>query len=318
MSQAPRWNKYSDYLLAKYKQRVQKIPLDAKFSCPNRDGTISNSGCIFCNPYGSGTGLDKKGMSLNEQYNVWRSHYLEKNRAKLFIAYLQSFSNTYGTLEYFKSVLDEIKNFDHVDELVGLAIGTRPDCLDEEKLNCLLEFENFLKSHNKKAEIWLELGMQSSHDSSLKIINRGHDYACTVKAIEMASRLNLKTCVHLIAGLPNESHEDFMQSVEKACKLPISGIKFHSLYVCHNTELAKMYINEQYSPLSQDEYAKLLAKTLPKIPPHIIIHRTTSDPAANELLAPDWAWRSRDTNNKIYTELLNNNTWQGKEFKTNI
>ena len=296
----PRWNKLSDYFLARYGERVQKIPLDAGFSCPNRDGTVSDRGCVFCNPQGSGTGFGLSGLDMSGQWGAWREHFRAKG-VRRFMAYLQSFSNTYGPIGRLRAVLDELAGF---PDMLGLSVGTRPDCVDEEKLRLL--------SGQPQTEKWIEYGVQSACDATLVRIRRGHSRACAEWAIDAAARAGIKVCVHLMAGLPGESKAEFLDSVRWASAQPIHGIKFHGTYVCAATDLADMFARGEYVPLSQAEYVDIMAEALPLLRPDVVVHRTTGDPFSGEMLAPDWAIRSRDTNNRLLAELTRRNTWQGK------
>lgn len=276
-----RYRTFDSWLKNLHGQKVQKIPLDAASACPNRDGTLGKNGCVFCNPDGSGSGLAGKGLSITEQWHFWRHKFAESDRLKnthLFLAYIQSYSNTYGSIKRLKNLMNQLQS---LPEMVGLAIGTRPDCLDREKLHLL--------ARQPWKEIWLELGVQSMNDTSLKRINRGHDAESSRQAILSAHEYGLKVCVHIMAGLPGEDENAFMQTLEEVCKLPISGIKFHGLYVCQGTQLAKDWQLGDYVPLEQSVYEELIAKALIHTPPHIVIHRLTADPAQGELLAPAWA-----------------------------
>ncbi|MDQ7031867.1 MAG: TIGR01212 family radical SAM protein [Desulfonauticus sp.] len=291
----------NNYLRQKFKQRVQKIPLDAKFSCPNRDGTISTQGCIFCNPKGSGTNLAKQGFTLTQQYLLFQEKFQHKYKAKLFLAYLQSYSNTYGPLEKLANVLKEIKN---LPQLAGIALGTRPDCLDKEKCDLINSF-NF-------KEIWLEIGLQSAKDKTLRLINRGHTYQCFVNAISLLSSYNFKICVHVIAGLPEENKQDFLHTIHCLNQLPIHGIKFHNIYVCKQTTLAKWWEQGNFTPLGLQEYLEWLGEAIAILRKDIIIHRLNGDPAPNELLAPLWAKNKSFILQQINTYLTEKNIVQGQ------
>ena len=302
MHQTPRWNKLSEYFLYHFSARVQKIPLDAGASCPNRDGTLSREGCIFCNPQGSGTGFGMAGLDLEGQWFAWREYFRSKG-ISLFMAYLQSFSNTYGPIEQLESILGLLAR---LPDMIGLSVGTRPDCLDADKLTLL--------AAQPQSEKWLEIGVQSCHDATLTRIRRGHSRACAEQAILAAHEAGLKVCVHLMAGLPGESAKEFLGSVRWLAAQPVDGVKFHSVYVCRDTVLADMFARGEYAPLKQGEYVTLMAEALPLLRPEIIVHRTTGDPFSGEMLAPDWVIRSRDTNNKLLAELARRNTWQGKDW----
>ena len=301
----PRWNRLSDYFFSRFGAKVKKIPLDAGFSCPNRDGAISTQGCIFCNEQGSGTGLGLAGLSLAGQWQERTAPQLAKGFT-LFMAYLQSFSNTYGPIEKLTAVLEELKG---LPGLVGLSVGTRPDCVDAGKLALIAG----VCEEQAWPERWLELGVQSSKDATLKRINRGHGKAEAETAIALAQQAGLKVCVHLIAGLPGERKEDFLESVAWASAQPVSGVKFHALYVCKGTALAEMFHKGEYRPLTQEEYVEAVADALPLLRQDVVVQRISGDPAPGELLAPAWAERSRDTSNRILTELAKRNSCQGKD-----
>lgn len=305
-SEYPRWNRLSDYFFHHYGEKVQKIPLDAGFSCPNRDGTISSKGCIFCNPIGSGTGLGLEGLNLYQQWETRRPHFLSQGTTR-YVAYLQSFSNTYGPVEKIAAILNELKD---LPGIFGLSIGTRPDCVDQAKLSLIA---NFCATENWP-ERWLELGVQSSNNATLQRIKRGHDRVAAEQAILLARDAGLKVCVHLIAGLPGEDRNNFLESVSWASGQDIQGIKFHPLYVSRGTELARSFENGEYKTLIQDEYVDIVVDALAILRPDIVIQRITSDPTPEELLAPSWAWRSRDTSNKIRGALASRDIWQGKNY----
>jgi radical SAM protein, TIGR01212 family len=277
MPQKRPYNALSSHFRERFGERVQKIPLDAGFSCPNRDGTLSRAGCAFCNANGSGSGLLGQGLGLAAQWEHWRARLAKKYKARLFLAYLQSFSNTHGPAERLRSVLDEL---DGLPGRVGLCIGTRPDCLDSEKLDLLAVLPG---------ETWLDLGLQSCRDETLRRINRGHDAACFARASESAARRGIKVCAHLIAGLPGESTDDFLAGIDFLNALPIGGIKLHNLYVCENTALAAEYRAGRYAPPERDEYVRAVCEALARLRPDIVVHRLTGDAAPGELLAPDWA-----------------------------
>lgn len=275
------WNTFSSALRQRFGQRVQKIPLDcgdAGSTCPNRDGTLSHTGCVFCNPLGSGSGLGMGGLSLAGQWEQWRNHFLSAGRASLFLAYLQSFTNTYGPASRFAAVLDQLRP---LPDMVGLCVGTRPDCMDAEKAALI--------SSMNCPETWLELGVQSFHDATLVRINRGHTAAQSESAILNAHKARLKVCAHLIAGLPGESPEDFLHSVRRLNELPVQGVKFHNLYVCHHTPLEREYLAGRYTPLTQTQYIELMVEALHTVRPDMLIHRVAADPAEGELVAPLWA-----------------------------
>ncbi|THB62690.1 MAG: TIGR01212 family radical SAM protein [Desulfovibrio sp.] len=316
-----RYHSLSRYFRRELGGRVQKIPLDAGFSCPNRDGTLSKRGCIYCNEKGSGTGGFTAGKSLAEQWDHWRSRYERKYPGAGFMAYLQAFSNTYGPYEKLAHTLNRItgqpvfSDSEHpgpLPGLVGLAVGTRPDCLDQDKLDLL--------AAQPVQEIWLEMGLQSANNTTLQRINRGHDFACFTGAVEAASGLvrpggaqsGIKVCVHLIAGLPGEDKDDFLSTVQQVSALPIHGVKFHNLYVCRNTPLARIWQQGEYSPLAQAEYVDWLGQALTLLRPEIVVQRLTGDPAHGELLAPQWSADKSATLALLAATMTDQDLWQGK------
>lgn len=291
----------STYLRQRYGHRVQKIPLDAGFSCPNRDGTLSRQGCLFCNAHGSGSGLYAQGRDLASQWRLWRDRYLRRLGKARFIAYLQSFSNTHGPISKLREVLEEIVS---LPDLAGLAIGTRPDCLDNEKLSLL--------AAQPLEEIWLELGLQSSNDHILRAINRGHDFRCLQRACELAASKGLRVCVHLIAGLPGEDKLSFLDSVAAVNALPVLGVKFHNLYVCRGSGLAALWRQGYYAPMNRERYVDWLIQGLALLRSDIVVHRVTGDPAPGELLAPDWAADKNALLACIRQAMADRDLWQGK------
>ncbi|MGX7950336.1 TIGR01212 family radical SAM protein [Oleidesulfovibrio alaskensis] len=316
-----RYYQLSSYWRHRYGARIQKIPLDAGFTCPNRDGTLSHSGCVFCNPGGSGSGLARKGLTLPEQWAHWQGIYGPRHKSGLYIAYLQSFSNTYGPLEKLEGVLSQIEGFTGV---VGAGIGTRPDCLDEQRLDRIARSIGRIDAAlaasgiqpqgicgKAGAEVWLELGLQSSSDATLRRINRGHDFACFVKAVHMAHERGLKVCAHLIAGLPGETGADFARTVADVAALPVAGVKFHGLYVAEHTAVAAMWRSGEYRPMEMEEYAQAVASGLAVLPAGVVIHRLTGDAAEGELLAPAWSADKRGVIARIEAVMRQNGLWQG-------
>lgn len=293
----------SAYWKEKFGTKVWKIPLDAGLTCPNRDGTISSSGCIFCNEQGSGTGLNLRSISLKDQYNLYREKLIRRHGHIKFAAYLQSFSNTYCTLEHLKLILQDLEK---LDDLAVLCIGTRPDCLDKDKINSLAHFPS--------EEVWLDLGLQSSCDETLKRINRGHlarDFSISCR---LAASRGLRVCAHVIAGLPGETLDHFLKTIDFLNHEPVQGIKIHNLYICRHTTLAAMWEKRMYTPLSMKEYAWWVCRGLAGLRPDIIIHRLTGDPAPGELKAPQWAEAKSSILNLINTTLEKKGLHQGQEW----
>ncbi|MBC8414740.1 MAG: TIGR01212 family radical SAM protein [Nitrospira sp.] len=297
-----RYNDINTYLRSIFNCRVQKIYIDAGLSCPNRDGTISTKGCIYCNTKGSGTGAHEPGLPITEQVRAVKHHMTRKYKAKKFIAYFQSFSNTYAPVEHLRTLYDAALA---VEDIVGLFIGTRPDCVDESIMD-------LLQHYNENYMVWLEYGLQSAHDATLTLINRGHDFKCFEKAVAMAKRKGIKVCVHIILGLPGEKEEHMLETARIISDMGIDGIKFHHLSVLKGTALEQMYNNGSYHCLEQKEYMHLVCDFLELLPKEMIIHRLTGDPHTEDLIAPMWSRKKSETQDLINQILIARDSWQGK------
>jgi radical SAM protein (TIGR01212 family) len=300
-----RYRDYNSYLKEIFGERVQKISLDAGFNCPNRDGTISDTGCIFCDSRGSGSGaMINRGLSIDDQIMEGRRSAEKRYKARKFIAYFQSFTNTYAPLPRLRDLYT--RALDH-EGMVGLSIGTRPDCVDEDILALISSFQ-------KDYLVWIEFGLQSAHDVTLSRINRGHDVACFEKGVRLASEYGLKICAHVIIGLPGESHEMMMETAHYISGLPIAGVKIHSLYVTKGTPLATLYEKGEYKCLVRDEYVEEVVDFLEILPPELVIQRLTGDPVRKDLIAPLWALKKTENIRLIDRRLEERDTWQGKRY----
>lgn len=301
-----RYHDFNTYLRELFGERVQKIPLDAGFTCPNRDGTVSSGGCIYCDSRGSGTGaMIRQGLSLEEQVAKGAEFAGKRYGAKKFIAYFQSFSNTYAPPETLKGLYDRALVHPGV---VGLSVGTRPDCVTSEILG-------LLRSYRERFLVWLELGLQSAHDETLQRINRGHDAACFDRAAAMADAYDLNVCGHVILGLPGETGAMMIETARHLASLPVKGLKIHALYVVKGTRLAAMHEMGRYRCLTREEYVEGVVDFLERIPPHVVIQRLTGDPPYGELQAPQWVKDKAMNLRLIGKRLQERNTWQGKECR---
>jgi hypothetical protein len=301
-----RYNDLSSYFRALFGCRVQKITVDAGLTCPNRDGTLSTGGCIYCNARGSGTGAHARGLSITDQLNHGKTVLTERYKAKKFIAYFQSFSNTYAPLQTLKCLYDEALA---VEDIVGLSIGTRPDCVNEPILDLLQEYA-------RDCLIWIEYGLQSASDITLGQINRGHDVQCFKHAVKTTLHRNIKICAHVILGLPGEERQDMLQTADTIAALGIDGVKLHLLYVVAETPLEWLYRLGKYKCLQQKEYVNLVCDFLERIPSTMIIQRLTGDPHPSELVAPQWSLKKSETLEVIRRTLEERDSWQGKFFES--
>lgn len=305
MEKKKRYSDYNTYLRQLYGQRVQKISVDAGLSCPNRDGSISRKGCIYCNSKGSGSGMFAKGISIKDQIANGKIGMIKKYKAKKFLAYFQSYTNTYTSCDHMKQMYDEALS---CEGMVGMAIGTRPDCIDAQKLD-------LIASYTKDYLVWLEYGLQSVHDATLAIINRGHTFEDFSHAVRLTQGRGINICTHIILGLPGEDKNMMRETAKRLADSGIHGVKIHLLYVIKGTFLDKMWKNGEYIPMEQTEYVDMVCDVLELLPKEIIIQRITGDPHLDELRAPLWAGRYRETFNYIQHTLENRDSFQGKRYK---
>lgn len=299
-----RYYQFSEYLKNKFGKKVYKITLDAGFSCPNRDGTISSGGCIFCDDGGSFSRAHSASLSVEQQVQEGIHNLSTRFKAQKFMSYFQAYSNTYKPVEELKKIYDS--SLCHPD-IVGLSIGTRPDCVDEEKLD-------LIASYTEKYETWLEYGLQSMHDKTLKIINRGHDFETFLKAYEQTKQRGIKVGVHVILGLPEETKEDMLQTIKTLADLGVDGVKFHCLCIFPNTKLFDMYEKGEIKLLEEDEYIDIACDCLELLPSDTTIHRLGGNGLQVIKVAPKWLNKKFEILNRIDDELERRASWQGKHF----
>ncbi len=298
-----RYNQFSRYLKNRFGTKVYKVTLDAGFSCPNRDGKISYGGCIFCDDSGSFSCAHDCALSVKEQLLIGVESQRKRFKAQKFLSYLQAYSNTYADVEHLKTVYSQAVS--HPD-VVGLSIGTRPDCVDEEKIS-------LISSYTDEHEIWIEYGLQSMHDKTLGFINRGHTYADFVKAVKMTQNRGIKICAHVIVGLPSETKKDSLETAKALADLGIDGVKIHLLCVLKNTQLEKMYLQNEIEILPKEEYVQTVCDFLELLPENITIQRLAGNGLKDILIAPRWLTNKFETLNLIDNELERRNSWQGKK-----
>ncbi len=300
----PRYFDLNSYFRQRFGVRVHKLTVDAGLTCPNRDGRVGTGGCIYCNARGSGTGAHDRGLSITEQLEAGKAAVARRFKAKRFIAYFQSYSNTYAPLEQLRAMYDEALQ---VQGIVGLAVGTRPDCVGASVLD-------LLESYARRTLVWIEYGLQSAHDATLSRINRGHDVAAFQSAVLATAGRGIQICAHIILGLPGESAEQMRATADYIARLPIDGVKLHLLYVVRGTPMEAMYRSGAYRCLTQAEYVALVCDLLERLPPHMVIQRLTGDPHRDELVAPEWALSKAQTLDLIQRQLALRDTRQGRLF----
>ena len=302
MEQTKRYNHLNEYLKNKFGERILKICVDGGFTCPNRDGKIGTGGCIFCSERGSGDHIDST-LSIKKQVEEYFKSYRAK-RANKFIVYFQNYTNTYDSIENLK------KKYDAAlidDRIVGIAIATRPDCINE-------EIAQLIKSYSNKYYVWVELGLQTSNDNIGKIINRGYNTRQFSRAVDILNKYNIDVVAHIMVGLPNETKNDIKNTVKFINNSKIVGIKIHSTYIVKNTILENMYLNGEYTPITLEYYLDCLTYIITHINSNIVIHRISGDAPKDLLIAPEWNLHKKWILNGFEKILKNENLFQGKYY----
>ncbi len=299
-----RYNQYSRHLRDIFKCKVYKITLDAGFSCPNRDGTISGRGCIFCDTGGSFSRAHPSSLPIEDQLAKGVSRLKSRFGAQKFIAYFQAYTNTYAPVEKLKQLYD--RGVSHPD-VVGLSIGTRPDCVDEEKLR-------LIASYTGDYLVWVEYGLQSAHNKTLSLINRGHSFEDFAGAVELSRKLGINTCAHVIIGLPGETRDDMLQTARTLADIGVNGVKIHLLCVLRDTELENLYNAGKIRILSVEEYVSTVCDFLELLPPSVSIHRLAGNGLKELLVAPKWLDEKFKVLNMIDRELEKRDSGQGRFF----
>lgn len=297
---------FNTHLRECFGERVQKITVDAGLTCPNRDGTAGWGGCIYCNARGSGTGGHAQGLSIARQIQQGRDAVARRYKARKFLIYFQSFSNTYALPARLRELYDEALGA--IDGIVGLSVGTRPDCVDVPVLDLLQEYA-------ARTLVWVEYGLQSAHDDTLRRIHRGHDLACFKRAVAATRGRGIRICAHVILGLPGETREQMMETARTVGEMGLDGIKIHLLYVVKGTALERMYRAGAFRCLSQSEYVDRVCEFLEWLPREMVIQRLTGDPHPEELVAPSWAL-DRTTLARIRQALAETGRFQGRRFSS--
>ena len=294
----------NDFLKEKFNEKIYKVSLDGGFTCPNRDGKVSRGGCIFCSENGSGDFTATKLKSIHAQIEEQIDLVSKKYKGDKYIAYFQNFTNTYAEVSYLRKIYEEALSH---EKIVGLAIATRPDCLEDDVLELLAEL-------NKKTFLWVELGLQTVNDDVAKYFNRAYETEIYKEASEKLNRLNIKFVTHIIIGLPKEENDDYLKTAIFAQNCGTWGIKLHLMYVVKNTPLEKLYLNGDLKVNTKEEYVEKVVNVLENISSEIVVHRLTGDGDRETLVAPLWSIKKIDVLNSIHKELKRRNTYQGKLY----
>ena len=291
----------NQYYRELFGEKTYKLALDIGATCPNRDGTLSHRGCIYCSAKGSGDFAAKKKMTMGDQIDDAISLIADKYEGHSYVAYLQSFTNTYGTTDALMQSYNEILADPRIK---GLSIATRPDCLEDDLIHALSVL-------SKEKPVWVELGLQTTDEQCADYINRCYPLATFEDALSRLNRHQIPVIVHLIAGLPYESDEEFIEGVKYLSHLPIAGLKFHLLHILKNTELGVSYDESPFALPSLASYTQLIAESIAWLPANIVIHRLTGDAPREMLLAPKWSLNKRHVLNTIHKIFKDKDLWQG-------
>lgn len=303
-TEGKRYHTWSRHLKDEFGFKVFKVALDAGFDCPNRDGTVAYGGCTFCSVAGSGDFAGDRAKTIDVQFAEIRDKMHQKWREGKYIAYFQAYTNTHAPLPVLKEKFEAALAQPGV---VGLSIGTRPDCLPDDVIDYLAEL-------NERTYLWVELGLQTVHEKTAKLVNRAHDYATYVEGVEKLRKHGLRVCSHIINGLPLEDREMMMETAREVAKLDVQGIKIHLLHLLKGTPMVKQYEKGMLEFLEMDEYINLVVDQLEILPPDMIVHRITGDGPLELMIGPMWSASKWDVLNGIDRELKRRDSYQGKFF----
>ena len=299
-----RYHTWNYYLRNTFGEKIFKVSINAGFTCPNIDGKVAYGGCTYCSKEGSGDFAGNPKDDLIKQFNDIKEMMLRKWPNAKYIGYFQAYTNTYAPLEVLKEKYETILA---QDDVVGLSISTRPDCLEDDVLEYLAEL-------NERTNLWVELGLQTIHDSTSKIINRGHDYKTFLEGVEKLKSKNIKTVVHIINGLPGEDYNMMMETAKAVADLNVHGIKIHLLHVIKNTPMARMLEKNMMSLMTQDDYVNLVCDQLEILPPEMVIHRLTGDGKKEDLVGPLWSLKKWEVLNAIDDTMKARDSYQGIKY----
>jgi radical SAM protein (TIGR01212 family) len=299
-----RYYPFSRFLKERFGAKVYRVTVDGGFTCPNVDGTAAVGGCVFCDNRSFSPNRRLPRISVRDQVDRGIRILDKLFSPKQYLAYFQAATNTYASAEKLKRLYDEALENPRV---VGLAIGTRPDCLSD-------EIYDLLENYARDRYVCLEIGLQTIHDRSLKWMNRGHDFACFLDAIKRGQNRNLDLCVHVILGCPGETREDMLATADVLASLPVQGAKIHNLHVVKDTPLEKQHAEGTARMLDREEYVGLVADFLERLPSSCVIHRLTGDAPKDYLVAPQWCLDKAGLLHDIDNELTRRNSWQGKHY----
>ncbi len=295
-----RYHPFSQFLRKRFGCKVYKLPVDAGFTCPNRDGKIGYGGCTYCYNRSFSPPTLRGKASIHDQIQLGK-----RKKGGKFLVYFQPYTNTYADVETLKKLYDEASQD---EDAVGLCIGTRPDCVPDEVLS-------LIQTYTEKYHIWVEYGLQSAHDRTLRLINRGHNFARFEDAVYRTQNRNIFICVHIILGLPGETRADMLETARMLSHLPIDGLKIHHLQVIENTKMAEEYKTGKFNTLSFDEYLSLVVDVLELLPQNMVIQRLLGDVLDETILvSPRWNLKKHEVLSLIDEELEKRDSYQGVKY----
>lgn len=296
------YNDFGSWLRSKFPFKIQKISIDAGFSCPNRDGRIGVGGCIFCNNSTFNPAYCDSSKSVKEQLETGKRFFSRKYPDMRYMAYFQAYTNTYGTIDELKRKYEEALN---TEDVVGIAIGTRPDCVSPELLD-------YLESLSRQTFLIVEYGIESANDDTLRLINRGHTFECARKAIEVTRKRGIVTGGHVILGLPNEDEQESLRQAAVISSTKLDILKIHQLQIIRGTRLEQMYRNHPFHLYTVDEYIDLLSQYIQLLRKDLVLERFTSQSPKDLLVAPDWGLKNYEFTNLLVNHLRKVGAYQGK------
>ena len=293
------------YLRNKFGEKVYKISLDGGFTCPNRDGRVGRGGCTFCSASGSGDYAGSRALSINKQFEDRKEMMEKKWKDGKYIAYFQAYTNTYAPVDILRKKYEEALQQKGV---VALSIATRPDCIDD-------EIADLLEEISKKTYLWVELGLQTINDNTAKNFNRGYDLKVFDESLKKLKDRNIEVVVHTIFGLPGESKEDMLKTVDYVAHSGVQGVKFHLLHLMEETKMVEQYKSGELKLMTQEDYIDTICKAVTIIPEEMVVHRLTGDAPRELLIGPMWSLKKWEVLNAIDKALEDNDLWQGKNYK---
>jgi hypothetical protein len=298
-----------DYEMKKrFGEKVYRLSLNGGMTCPNRDGTVGRGGCIFCSSGGSGDFAARASLSVAQQLEEQKQRIRRKRPVNRFIAYFQAYTNTYAPVDYLERIFTEAISD---PEVVALSIATRPDCLPPDVLALLQKL-------NEVKPVWIELGLQTIHEDTARLIRRGYALPCFEEAVRSLRAIGIEVIVHTILGLPGETHEDILQTMNYLNGCDIQGIKLQLLHILKETDLADYYARTHFHVMTMEEYISLLIDCIERLSPDIVIHRLTGDGPEDLLIAPQWSRSKRTVLNRIHAAFRERGTWQGRLYQTAV